>query len=50
MVAEYCNGGEAFEYITKNGRMDDRLMESKKVFRQIVEAVGHCHEKGLTHR
>jgi serine/threonine protein kinase len=50
MVTEYCNGGEAFEYITKNGRMDDDSIEAKSVFRQIVEAVAHCHEKGLTHR
>lgn len=50
MVTEYCNGGEAFEYITKNGRLDDRQFECKNIFRQIVEAVGHCHEKGLVHR
>jgi serine/threonine protein kinase len=50
MVTEYCNGGEAFDYVCTNGRLDDTLQETKRIFRQIVEAVGHCHDKGLTHR
>ncbi|KAI8906443.1 kinase-like domain-containing protein [Gorgonomyces haynaldii] len=49
MVTEYCPGGEVFEYISKNGKMGESEL-SRGICRQIVEAVGHCHDKGLTHR
>jgi serine/threonine protein kinase len=50
MVTEYCNGGELLDYITHNGRMDDRAAQTVKVFVQIAEAVQKCHDKNFTHR
>ena len=47
---EYCKGGEVFEYIERNGRLDDGGEKCKRIFRQIVEAVGYCHEKNFVHR
>ncbi|KAJ1562134.1 hypothetical protein HK096_001683 [Nowakowskiella sp. JEL0078] len=45
MVMELCRGGEAFEYITEKGKMDDTTLQTKRIVRQIVESVGYCHEK-----
>lgn len=50
MVTEYCTGGEMFDYVTRNGKLCDSSDICKKIYMQIVSAVGHCHEKGLTHR
>ncbi|TPX62446.1 hypothetical protein SpCBS45565_g07018 [Spizellomyces sp. 'palustris'] len=50
MVMEYCTGGEAFDYVCAHGRFDDRCQDAKRVFRQIAEAVGYCHEKNFVHR
>ncbi|KAJ3276592.1 hypothetical protein HDV01_004125 [Terramyces sp. JEL0728] len=50
MVTEYCVGGELLDYITKNGKMDDTKSKTQRIFQQIVEAVGKCHEKNFAHR
>ncbi|KAI8847106.1 kinase-like domain-containing protein [Chytridium lagenaria] len=50
MVTELCSGGEAFEYICENGKMDDRSPETRRIFKEIVEAVGYCHDKNVVHR
>ncbi|KAI9008272.1 kinase-like domain-containing protein [Gaertneriomyces semiglobifer] len=50
MVMEYCTGGEAFEYICSHGKFEDRGANVRRVFRQIVEAVGYCHDKQFVHR
>ncbi|KAJ3132931.1 hypothetical protein HK101_004551, partial [Irineochytrium annulatum] len=50
MVTELCSGGEAFDYICENGRLDDRESETRRIFREIVEAVGYCHDKNVVHR
>jgi serine/threonine protein kinase len=50
MVMEHCDGGELFKYITENGKMDASSERTKNIFRQIVEAVSHCHEKNFAHR
>ena len=38
------------DFITKNGKMNSDLDGTKKIFTQICEAVGHCHEKNFAHR
>ncbi|KAJ3324086.1 hypothetical protein HDV06_000627 [Boothiomyces sp. JEL0866] len=50
MVTEYCVGGELLDYITKHGKMDDTKSKTQRIFQQIVEAVGKCHEKNFAHR
>ena len=36
------------EYLIQNGRMNEA--EARKKFRQIVQAVDYCHNKGIVHR
>jgi serine/threonine protein kinase len=48
MVMEYCQGGDLLEYINKHGYIYED--EAKKLFRQIVNAVAHCHASGVVHR
>lgn len=36
------------EYLIANGRMAEA--DAKKKFRQIVQAVDYCHQKGIVHR
>ncbi|KXS10524.1 Pkinase-domain-containing protein [Gonapodya prolifera JEL478] len=50
MVTEFVPGGEAFDMILRRGRMDDRSLLAKRLFRQVVEAVKYCHDKNLVHR
>lgn len=50
MVMEYCSGGEAFDYIVKNGKISEESGQAQSIFSQIVEAVGYCHSHGFVHR
>ncbi|KAJ3416908.1 hypothetical protein HDV05_007966 [Chytridiales sp. JEL 0842] len=50
MVTELCSGGEAFDYIVAHGKLPDRGAETRRIFRQVVEAVQYCHGKGFVHR
>ncbi|KAI8809356.1 kinase-like domain-containing protein, partial [Cladochytrium replicatum] len=50
MVMEFCHGGEAFDHIYKNGKLDDTQDTARRIFKQIVEAVGYCHELNFVHR
>lgn len=50
MVMEYCHGGELLDYITKNGKMDDKNPQTIRIFSQIIEAIAKCHENNFTHR
>lgn len=48
LVTEYASGGEIFEYLLQQGRMSEE--DAQKKFRQIVQAVEYCHNKGIVHR
>ena len=48
IVMEYASGGELKEYVTKKGRLDEE--EAKGIFRQIVDAINHCHMLHVVHR
>ncbi|KAJ3020134.1 hypothetical protein HKX48_001240 [Thoreauomyces humboldtii] len=50
MVMEYCTGGEAFDHVCTHGRFEDRGDDARRIFRQLVEAVGYCHDKKFVHR
>ncbi|EOA16628.1 hypothetical protein CARUB_v10004801mg [Capsella rubella] len=48
IVLEFVTGGELFDRIVHNGRLEEN--ESRKYFQQLVDAVAHCHCKGVFHR
>ena len=48
VVMEYCQRGDLFNYIIKNGTLTDYVI--KKIFRQVVEAIKYLHERHLAHR
>ncbi|XP_066548097.1 5'-AMP-activated protein kinase catalytic subunit alpha-2 [Amia ocellicauda] len=48
MVMEYVSGGELFDYICKNGRVEDS--EACRLFQQIISAVDYCHRHMVVHR
>jgi serine/threonine protein kinase len=45
---EFVTGGELFDRIVHKGRLEES--ESRKYFQQLVDAVAHCHCKGVYHR
>ncbi|XP_073449995.1 5'-AMP-activated protein kinase catalytic subunit alpha-2 [Aquarana catesbeiana] len=48
MVMEYVAGGELFDYICKNGRVEEP--EARRLFQQILSAVDYCHRHMVVHR
>ncbi|KAG9355043.1 hypothetical protein JZ751_001756 [Albula glossodonta] len=48
MVMEYVSGGELFDYICKNGKLDEK--ESRRLFQQIISALDYCHRHMVVHR
>ncbi|XP_061433502.1 5'-AMP-activated protein kinase catalytic subunit alpha-2-like [Lethenteron reissneri] len=48
MVMEFVPGGELFEYICRNGRVEER--EARRLFQQILSAVDYCHRHMVVHR
>eukprot|EP00033_Pygsuia_biforma_P004475 GCRY01004908.1.p1 GENE.GCRY01004908.1~~GCRY01004908.1.p1 ORF type:complete len:718 (+),score=176.77 GCRY01004908.1:227-2380(+) len=48
MVMEWAKGGELFDYIVAHGKLSETL--SRKLFRQLVAAVDHCHVNCVVHR
>lgn len=48
LVMDLAQGGDFFQLITNEGRLDER--QSRKFFRQLVDAVHHCHQRGIYHR
>ena len=47
-VMEYIEGETLKEYIDRKGKLNDE--EIKKIFTQILDAVGYVHEQNLVHR
>lgn len=47
VVLEYATGGELFSRIQQQGAFSER--DAAAAFRQLLEAVGHMHEKGIAH-
>uniref|UniRef100_A0A803LH99 non-specific serine/threonine protein kinase n=1 Tax=Chenopodium quinoa TaxID=63459 RepID=A0A803LH99_CHEQI len=48
IILEFVPGGELFDKIVHKGKLSE--MESRKYFQQLVDAVSHCHKKGVYHR
>ncbi|KAF6086191.1 hypothetical protein HJG60_008397 [Phyllostomus discolor] len=48
MVMEHLSGGDLATYLQKHGAWTEE--EARTIFRQLVSALHHCHEKGFAHR
>ncbi|CAG5125138.1 unnamed protein product, partial [Candidula unifasciata] len=48
LVMDYAPGGELYDYLNQMGRLSEQ--EARRIFRQIVSAVHHCHQNGIVHR
>ncbi|CAG9861618.1 unnamed protein product [Phyllotreta striolata] len=48
IVMEYAENGSLLDIIRKDGYIDET--RSRKWFRQLVDAVDYCHERGVVHR
>ena len=48
LVMEYVESDNLFNYILQNRFLDE--LEAVRLFRQIISAVGHCHELHICHR
>ncbi|KAJ2901563.1 hypothetical protein MKZ38_001696 [Zalerion maritima] len=50
VVLEYCPEGDLFLNITERGHYVGKDALAKKIFLQILDAVDHCHSRGIFHR
>lgn len=48
LIMEYASGGDLLEYINSRGPLTDD--ESRRLFRQMADAVSYCHKKQVVHR
>ncbi|XVF88363.1 hypothetical protein PTKIN_Ptkin19aG0044800 [Pterospermum kingtungense] len=48
IILEFVSGGELFDKIVHCGRLPEN--ESRRYFQQLIDAVAHCHSKGVYHR
>jgi len=48
IIMEFASGGELKEYVNKKGRISED--EARLIFKQIAEAMHHCHIFGVVHR
>ncbi|KAJ8431852.1 hypothetical protein Cgig2_023496 [Carnegiea gigantea] len=48
IILEFIPGGELFDKIVHRGKLSER--ESRRYFQQLIDAVSHCHSKGVYHR
>ncbi|KAL1304971.1 hypothetical protein AAFC00_003877 [Neodothiora populina] len=48
LVLEYCSGDELYNYLLKNGRMEEATVQ--KIFTQLLGAVAYVHGKQCVHR
>lgn len=48
MVMEYAGGGDLLQYVKKRKRLEED--EARRIFRQIVYGLAHCHCRSVLHR
>lgn len=48
MVMELVTGGELFDKVVAEGPMKEPA--ARRMFSQLLDAVGHCHKQGIFHR
>lgn len=45
---EYAENGSLLDIIRKDSHIDE--LRARKWFRQLVDAIDYCHERGVVHR
>jgi 5'-AMP-activated protein kinase catalytic alpha subunit len=45
---EYANGGELFDYIVNNAKIDEN--EACHIFQQIISGIEYVHKLNIVHR
>ncbi|XP_062148070.1 CBL-interacting serine/threonine-protein kinase 24-like isoform X2 [Alnus glutinosa] len=48
IILEFVTGGELFDKIVHQGKLPEN--ECRRYFQQLIDAVEHCHNKGVYHR
>ena len=48
LIMEHADQGELFEYIVKNGRVDNVM--AAKLFKMLLEGIEYLHANGVCHR
>jgi serine/threonine protein kinase len=48
LVLEYVEGGELFDFLINNGRLNE--IDAVKYFRMIISGVSYCHKFNICHR
>lgn len=48
LIEDYCCGGELFEFIIKEQKIDE--FTAAIILNQILDAVEYCHQHGVAHR
>jgi 5'-AMP-activated protein kinase catalytic alpha subunit len=48
MVMEYAGGGDLLQYVKKRRRLEEP--EARRIFKQIVYGLAHCHCRSVLHR
>lgn len=48
IIMEYAQNGSLLDIIRRDTYIDE--LRSRKWFRQLLEAIDYCHERGIVHR
>lgn len=48
MVMEYAGGGDLLQYVKKRRRLEEP--EARRIFKQVVYGLAHCHCRSVLHR
>ncbi|XP_038879113.1 CBL-interacting serine/threonine-protein kinase 24 isoform X2 [Benincasa hispida] len=48
IILEFVSGGELYDKIVLQKKLPE--IESRRYFQQLIDAVAHCHSKGVYHR
>jgi len=48
MVMEYAGGGDLLQFVKKRRRLDES--EARRIFKQVIFGIAHCHCRSVLHR
>ena len=48
LVMEYADGGDLLQYVKKRQHLDEEA--AKRIFKQVVHGIAHCHCRSVLHR